>query len=170
MKTRIQIPVSRFLKRRNSLYHYKQILKIQMKKVKSKQRNVKFSYCPSPVTIDKSSEWGEGNIQHFPNGVFFKHNEEDVITHGVQPNVDHTAPIGWKKQNNGLYEKSPIWIIEEVEAGRERSLLTLDGSFNYDIEEKSFLVCQDKNGKKALNDSWIVKGKDLCKNYYFESC
>lgn len=65
-----------------------------MRKVESKQRNVKFSFCIEPVTIDKSAEWGPGNVQNFPDGVFFKHDPEtDEITHGVQPNSDKTAPV-----------------------------------------------------------------------------
>ena len=81
-----------------------------MRKVESNQRNVKFSFCPNPVTIDKSADWGEGNLQQFPNGVFLKHDpDSDEITHGVQPNKEVTAPVGWTHDLSN-FKKLPIFF------------------------------------------------------------
>lgn len=138
-----------------------------MKKIKSLQKDIKFSYCPNPVTIDKSDEWGEGNIQNFPNGVFLKHDEEsDVITHGVQPNVgDNSYPEGWEKQADGLFKKKDIWFIRELEVGSTINIDTLDGEINYQVTVPSSLVCQDKDGQPNEKDSSVIRNDQLNKSY-----
>lgn len=142
-----------------------------MRKLESKQKNVKFSYCPYPVTLDKSKDWGPGNIQSFPNGVFFKHNENDIITHGVQPNDD--CPIGWFPSDldgvcffgdmNGLFDKAPIWIDETVLNNGNYIINTLDGSMDYEVKEPSHFCYNNENG----GDTWIQTVEELKKNYYY---
>ena len=75
-----------------------------MRRIESNQRNVEFIYCSSPVTIDKSSEWGEGNLQNFPNGVFLKVKPENntIVTHGIEPNKLGDCPTGWIEDSYGF--------------------------------------------------------------------
>lgn len=135
-----------------------------MKKIESNQRNIKFSFCSSPLTIDKSADWGEGNLQKFPNGVFLKHDESTFeITHGVQPNNIGTAPIGWTFDNKG-FKKLPIWIGEKLFPGERRMINTLDGEITYLVAEDSY-VCYNGIETPDLEDVWIQSVKELEKNY-----
>lgn len=145
-----------------------------MRLIKSRQRNVKFSYCPSPVTIDKSSEWGEGNIQKFPNGVFFKHDDlTDTVTHGVQPcSSDQSKPEGWEHEvdEDGsvlgkTFRKNDIFLIKELEVGTIEAVETLDGTMEMDIKNPSSLVCQSENGEPNKGDSWVIENEELKKLY-----
>lgn len=131
----------------------------------STQRNIDFVYCPHPVTVDKSAEWGKGNIQQFPNGVFLKKNDEGIITHGVQPNDDQSAPVGWRLQPDGFFEKLPIWLIKELEVGTMVELDTLDGVINYEVKKPTYLVCQNLNGEPNLSDSWAISVENFNNSY-----
>lgn len=135
----------------------------------SNQKDVDFVFCPHPVTIDKSAEWGAGNIQQFPDGVFLKKNAEGIITHGVQPNEDSTAPVGWEIQPDGFYTKKPIWFLETLVAGKNISLDTLDGPINYEVKEASVLVAQDVDGQPNMKDTWVVSQEAFNRDYYFKS-
>lgn len=137
-----------------------------MRKIESNQRNINFSFCPSPVTIDKSSEWGPGNLQNFPDGVFLKHDDvTGEVTHGVQPNEDKSAPVGWTSDENG-FKKLPIWLGKELEVGTVTGLETLDGPINYEVTEESYLCYNDNgNGEPNLGDSWAQTKVALDKNY-----
>jgi hypothetical protein len=152
----------------------------QMKKILSKQRNQKFSYCPHPVTIDKSADWGPGNFQNFPDGVFLKHANNDIITHGVQPTVDRSRPVGWIPsdlegvgwigETEWLFDKMPIWVEEETVLCENDviTLDTLDGKIMYTCKGPSFCCYNDLDGKPNFNDSWVQLIKDIEKNYFFE--
>jgi hypothetical protein len=137
-----------------------------MRKVKSRQKKVKFSFCKAPVTIDKSASWGPGNFQNFPDGVFFKHDDKNsgVVTHGVQPNAEKTAPIGWEKNAKGTFDKLPIWVDKKVITEGTVTMQTKDGEINYEIKAPS---CKVYNGadKPDLTDGWIMKVGELIKNY-----
>lgn len=135
-----------------------------MKQIESNQRNVNFSFCESPVTIDKSAAWGEGNLQNFPNGVFLKHDASGDVTHGVQPKEDMSAPIGWLKDENG-FKKLPIWIGERLAPGTTKNLLTLDGPIDYLVAEDSFVCCNDSDGIPNMKDSWVQSVAEINKNY-----
>lgn len=139
-----------------------------MRKIKSKQENVKFSYCPNPVTIDKSASWGDGGIQDFPNGVFFKHDPiTDVITHGVQPNEDDSAPVGWYEYHKGVYNKLPIFVDDNaLSISSIVSINTLDGLINYVVNEPSRIVCNMDNGVPNLKDCGVMTVKEIEKNYH----
>lgn len=148
-----------------------------MKLVTSKQTNVVFSWCPNPTTIDKSASWGTDNLQEFPNGAFLKHDNHGVITHGVQPNEDQTAPVGWRPLNSCIdgncpqtcYEKLPIWVHDEtVYHESVVPLQTLDGLIKYKVTEPSVIVAQDENGNPSEKDIWIMTIADLKKNYNYE--
>jgi len=141
----------------------------KIRKVSSKQNDVHFSYCPHPVTIDKSVEWGDGNVQQFPNGVFLKHEENGSpnITHGVQPNEDSTAPVGWIKNHLGTYEKKPIFIGEKLEEGMVRQIDTLDGPIEYVVREPS-IMCWNGDEEPNLKDCYIQPIKNLEANYFTE--
>lgn len=139
-----------------------------IKKVESNQRNIKFSFCKEPVTIDKSSEWGDGNLQNFPLGVFFKHDLlTDEVTHGVQPNETGTAPVGWVVDDSG-FKKLPIHIGKELVVGTVTGITTLDGDINYEVTEPSFLCYNDDgNNKPDLKDCWAQTLNSIQKNYIF---
>lgn len=142
-------------------------------KVNSRQTEVVFSWCPHPVTIDKSEDWGKGSMQHFPNGVFLKHDTHGNVTHGVQPNEDKTAPVGWVPSHTCIdipcaktcYDKSPIWAsVAIAESGKIR-LDTIDGFVEYEIKEPSCVVAQDDNGKPSETDRWVMTIRELQKSY-----
>lgn len=150
-----------------------------MRLVESKQKNVTFSFCPHPVTIDKSEEWGEGNVQEFPNGVFFKHDQNGEITHGVQPNLDTECPVGWfwngedldKEGNIQLYDKLPIWVGKRFDVPDKDNenidivLNTLDGIIRYGVNEPCYIIAQDEEGEPSEKDRWVMTEKELKKNY-----
>jgi hypothetical protein len=135
-------------------------------KVLSKQQDVQFIWCPNPVTIDKSSEWGSGNFQNAPNGAFLKMKSPTEVSHLVQPNEDKTAPIGWVATNKpGYFDKCPIFIIENLSIGRCVPVNTLDGDIIYDVKVPSCLVCNLVNGQPNYEDCWIQSEEDILKNY-----
>lgn len=137
-----------------------------MQKLESTQRNVQFSFCQSPVTIDKSDEWGPNNLQVFPNGVFLKHTDSVNISHGVQPNEKGNAPIGWMPNGQGTFNKLPIWVMQSFEAGDSVEIDTRDGVMNISYDEPFVQVCNsDVDGNPDLTDSWAQKLSDLEKNY-----
>ncbi|MDR2191229.1 MAG: hypothetical protein LBP53_08985 [Candidatus Peribacteria bacterium] len=141
-----------------------------MKKVFSKQRNVFFLFCPSPITIDKSSEWGPGNFQNAPDGAFLKVNEEEElsVSHLVQPNKEKKAPIGWSKVGPNLFDKVPIWVDEELlPIGKIISIKTKDGVMDYYVKEAAYRCYNEKAGEADLDDCWVQTERELKKNYEF---
>lgn len=141
-------------------------------RVKSKQENVEFVYSPNPITIDKSKSWGEGSIQNFPNGAYLKLND-GVVSHGVQPNDDNTAPVGWYKNKNGSYNKKDIFVVSllpfKSDDIKTVEISTLDGVMNYDIKKPSVIVAQNVNGTPDLKDIWTMTLDDLNKFYHFNT-
>lgn len=137
--------------------------------VASTQKDVQFTFCESPMTIDKSDEWGPGNLQLFPKGAFLKHFAKGLISHGVQPNENKTAPVGWVRGNLGLFDKSPIWILEALEVGKTHRISTLDGIIDYEAKEPAYLVCQDFDGDPDYSDSWAMAKKELEKSYLIDN-
>jgi hypothetical protein len=133
----------------------------------SKQKDIKFSWCAMPVTVDLSSLWGEGNLQSFPSGVFLKHDAEGTITHGVQPKEDNSAPVGWIRQEDGLYCKEGIWVLEKLEVGHTVNIDTLDGEMNCVITKPSYLVANGTPEEPNQRDTWSQFTTDLVKNYNF---
>ena len=141
-----------------------------MKKIQSRQRNILFIFCESPITIDKSKEWGANNHQLAPNGAFLKVNEgeELSISHLVQPNDSKSSPIGWIKVGENRFDKAPIWIEEEqLPIGKTIPIKTADGLINYEVKEAGHLCYNDNNGEPDLNDCWAQTVVNLKKNYEF---
>ncbi len=139
-----------------------------MKRVLSKQTNVQFIFCPSPITIDKRAAWGSSheNLQHGPNGAFLKMKSVTEVSHLVQPNEDKTAPVGWVKGSSpGLFSKSPIWVGEELQAGTVKVLNTFDGQIHYEVKKPSFVCFNEPNGKVDDTDVWVQTKEELEKNY-----
>jgi len=142
-----------------------------MRKINSKQTLVKFVWCESPITIDKS--WG---FQDAPNGAFLKLNSEcTVVSHLVQPNADKTAPVGWipstdevivKNDLKGFFDKAPIWVSEDVINNQECKLKTLDGPITYNITEPSVICCNGVD-EPDFEDCWVQTVKELEKNYEY---
>lgn len=139
--------------------------KFSPKRLISKQRGIKFIYCASPITIDKSEEWGPNNFQIAKNGAFLKMKNENEISHLVQPNSDNTAPIGWVQTGvPGYFDKAPIYISEELEIGMY-SIKTLDGLIDYTVTEPSVICYNEKDGNIDLDDCWIQTIEEIEKNY-----
>lgn len=140
-----------------------------MRRITSKQVNVRFVWCSSPITIDKRDEWGNAadNLQIAPNGAFLKMKGNTEVTHLVQPNADKTAPVGWIPGSEpGLFDKSPIYIGEYIQAGDKITLRTLDGRVTYTATELSVVCANEKDGCPDLNDQWVQKISDVEKNYF----
>ena len=142
-----------------------------MRKVCSTQRNARFFWCASPITIDKRGDWGNRAdcFQKAPNGAFLKTCSETEISHLVQPNKDASAPIGWVPGSEpGLFDKAPIWIDEDklLQPGDEIILDTLDGTINYIAYEVS-IVCYNDDGTGRPNkaDVWAQPVAQVQQNY-----
>lgn len=142
-----------------------------MRRVTSKQSEVPFVWCSSPVVIDKRAEWGSdpSNLQSAPNGAFLKMGSSTNVSHLVQPNESKTAPIGWVPGNGpGLFDKAPIWIEDTVlQPGETKQMKTRDGDLNYEVKEPA-VVCYngDANGPD-MTDGWVQTIANLKKNYNF---
>jgi hypothetical protein len=141
-----------------------------MKKVVSTQRGIAFVFCPSPITIDKRSEWGDAadNLQQGPNGAFLKMADAYTISHLVQPNETKTAPVGWVVgSEKGLFDKQPIWVddVNVLTAGDVKKINTLDGPIRYTAKEPAMVCYNDVDGKPNLNDGWVQTLANLKKNY-----
>ena len=141
--------------------------------LKSKQQNIQFVFCPSPITIDKRASWGdnESNFQHGPNGAFLKMVDSATVSHLVQPKDDLSAPIGWvptwiPTDQLGRFDKSPIWIDDTPIDRGEVTLNTKDGTIVYTVTEPSYR-CYNMldDGNPDLADSWIQTVRELDKNY-----
>jgi hypothetical protein len=120
-------------------------------------------FAADPVTIDKSAEWGEGNLQNFPDGVFLQI-PHDTVTHGVQPNNDKTAPIGWHHTGNSLYGKNDI--IAEITTDTVVTLITRDGDMIYDNPDKNGWICYNiVDGMRDHTDPWFVTNEKFQQLY-----
>lgn len=140
--------------------------------VKSRQCGVRFVWCDSPVSIDKRAAWGENhdNLQIARDGAFLKMNDDFNVSHLVQPNADKSAPVGWVKTDVvGLFDKSPVYVVELVHAGKTVHVETLDGPMDYEVKEYSAVVCNYKDGEPDLNDCWVQTVANLEKNYFIDS-
>ena len=146
---------------------------MKMRLIESKQRNVAFVFCSSPVTIDKRSDWGSGadNLQVAPNGAFLKMKSSTEVSHLVQPNDDNTAPVGWIPGDGpGLFNKSPIWVTDEVIPARtDVKVKTLDGELNYNYEEPSMITYNGDTNGPNINDGWLTTISDLEKYYEYKA-
>lgn len=150
-----------------------------MKKATATQKSIRFVWCASPITIDKSKSWGEGNLQVANDGAYLRLQDDFVtVSHLVQPNADKTAPIGWKPMVKptvgvipGFFDKNDIWVVTDegnnllVLNNQEFKLKTLDGEMIYNITEPTVIVCNDNNGEPNMEDAWVIKLKDFEKNY-----
>lgn len=140
-----------------------------MKQIESTQRNVRFVFCPNPVTIDKRDEWGDNpeNMQQAPNGAFLKFSSDTEVSHLVQPNDDRSAPVGWVVGDEpGAFHKAPIWVDEKVlQPGTTKELATLDGDIKYEVTEPSMVCYNDNGGEPNLNDGWVQTVAQIEKNY-----
>ena len=140
--------------------------------VESTQKDVMFLHTDDPFTIDKSAEWGEGNIQEFPDGGFVKASSQTQFSHGVQPREDTVfAPLGWIQGSEaGLYSKAPIAVnlATLLNEGDEVELHTKDGVMDYVVKEPSFYCYNvDADGVVDFSDVWVQSIRNLEKNYSF---
>lgn len=140
-----------------------------MRLIQSRQINVAFVWCQSPITIDKQVEWGvgPGNFQSASNGAFLKMKSPTEVSHLVQPNEDKTAPVGWIPGDGpGLYTKLPIWVTGEIlETGTVLLMKTFDGGLNYYAKEPSMVCYNGDASGHNLDDGWVQTLSDLYKNY-----
>lgn len=156
-------------------------------KIESKQKNVKFIFCSSPITIDKSKEWGGDNLQVAENVAWLKINEnivktpakhwrdseENVIIEEVSHLVQHddcrNCPVGWYKENlANRFSKLPIWVCK-IKDQNQITIQTLDGPMTYKVDENSILCANDLNGEANMNDMWVSDEKTVSKNYFLTS-
>lgn len=139
-------------------------IQYNMKKIIALQKNVTFVFCPHPVTIDKSKEWGEGNYQDFQNGVFLKINYENgFISHGVQPSSDLKNPVGWIKTEGNKFSKKDAWYIKELKPNTTETIETID----YEVKEPAVLLCQDLKGQANFKDMWVLPLRNFERFYRF---
>lgn len=133
------------------------------------QMGVTFIKCEHPFTIDKSAEWGEGNVQEFPNGGYLRI-VEGCVGWGVQPNADFTAPIGWVPNGKGTFDKLPIWVQDFIyKPTGFLPLLTKDGFISYEVKTPTVIVYNCKNNRPDWQDSWAMPFADLVKRYSYDT-
>jgi hypothetical protein len=139
-----------------------------MFKAISRKGRVRHIFCPHPMTLDKSSSWGPGNVQHFPNGCYLQLNERGEVTHGVQPNAARTAPIGWHHVEGEFYEKDLVWAEHRTESSVK--LMTLDGPMTYDNHESNGFVLYNATpeGDPDYDDPWFMSAKKFHRVYVSE--
>jgi len=142
-----------------------------MRLILSKQNDIPFVFCASPITIDKRADWGNNldNLQTAANGAFLKLSSPTEVSHLVQPNEDKSAPIGWVRGSSpGLFSKSPIWVEEEVlQPGETKKMKTMDGNLNFEVKEPSVVCYNGDETGPDLNDGWVQTVRELRKNYEF---
>lgn len=163
----LQLKEWRVCRSQNKKYIENRIMKL----IQSTQVDQQFVMVTSPVTIDKSAEWGEGNLQKGPTGGFLKLADPLTVSHLVQPKPDFSAPIGWRPGSQpGLFTKNPIWVDEEnvLQPGTKHSLMTADGPMEYEVNEPSMLCYNDLDGEPNLDDVWIQKISAIRKNYVLD--
>lgn len=141
-----------------------------MKRVESKQRGVTFLWCPNPITIDKSIEWGEGNFQTALSGAFLKVNDGLVVSHPVQPNAECSAPLGWvQTEKDGVFDKCSIYVdtSKQYDYGDVVTLDTADGTIAYNVMEPSYICYNELDGNVDYSGPWVQTVKNIEKNYIF---
>lgn len=132
---------------------------------KSTKPPTRHIFVEYPMTLDKSKDWGEGNIQEFPNGGFLQF-QNGKITHGVQPNEDLSAPIGWvKTDEQDIFKKKNIYAVQNKFPIVQ--LKTKDGDMEYQNPNKNGWVCfnQLENNTPDTTDSWFVTNDQFQKLY-----
>ncbi|MEK7639278.1 MAG: hypothetical protein AAB388_03915 [Patescibacteria group bacterium] len=139
------------------------------RRIVSKQRNVRFVYCPHPINIDMSCVWGDNgdSFQRAPNGSFLKLTEDGLtVQHLVQARPDKSAPIGWEHGDHpGLYNKLPIWIEGTIIQSGVLEVPTLDGLISLTVTEPSMICYNDRDGAPESRDVWVQTIANLVKNY-----
>lgn len=146
---------------------------LTMKLVQSTQKNVRFIFCPNPVTVDKSLEWGEGNLQVAKEYAFLKlKNDGFTVANLVQSNKSKSAPVGWIRSSEideiGFFNKKPILVDDSTiyQPGESVELETLDGKMKYSFD-KSFVIVYNSTDEGELDqkDCWAMTLENLKKNY-----
>lgn len=141
-----------------------------MKLVESNQKNVKFIFCPNPTTVDKSLEWGPGNLQVAKDCAFLKlKNDEFTVANLVQSNESKTAPVGWiPTAEKGFFDKKPIFVDDTKVFQPSESVVleTLDGKMNYTLDKPYVIVYNSTDeGEIDQKDCWVMTLENLKKNY-----
>lgn len=145
-----------------------------MKQYKSKEGTRKFGWLGFPCSF---TTWG--SKWEFPNGAFISHvgsnaiNDTPEFSHGVQPNADKTAPVGWKPTEfPGTFEKMDIWsdgVIVDPEIVSVITVCCLDapnGTKNYEVEEPSIITFNSNNdGSPNFADGWLQSLKGFESKY-----
>jgi len=143
-----------------------------MKLVESTQKNIKFIFCPNPTTIDKSIEWGPGNLQVAKDCAFLKlENDNFTVANLVQSNESKTAPVGWIANSKGLFDKKPIFVDDSkvFQPDENVELDTLDGKMKYTLDKPYVVVYNTKDsGEIDQKDCWVMTLENLKKNYHYE--
>ena len=124
-----------------------------MKRYRSLQPPARFVRFTSPMVLDRSAEWGPGSVQSFPNGAFLRLRSNDEVSHGIQPNEDFSAPVGWEPTaKRGLFRKKDI-SAERIEGSGSIVITTLDGPVSCPLP---CYLCANLNyhGEPDPHDRW----------------
>ncbi|MTB52196.1 hypothetical protein [Lewinella sp. W8] len=140
-----------------------------MFKAVSRKGRIRHIYCPHPMTLDKSSSWGPGNVQHFPKGCFLQLNDRGEVTHGVQANSTGKAPVGWHHVEGEYFEKDLVWAEQRSETSIR--LTTLDGPMTYDNPSADGFVLYNSTpeGAPDYDDPWFMPAAKFHRVYRPES-
>lgn len=99
---------------------------------------------------------------------------ETEVSHGVQPNEDFSAPVGWEPADKeGFFNKKDIWVESDIiypnEEGEETKVVTMDtadGVISYEVKEPSIVTYNClPNGEPDYSDGWVQTVKNVEKNY-----
>lgn len=119
-------------------------------------------FCSSPIMIDKSASWGEGNVQSHPNGAWVQI-RDGKVSHLVDD--DNGSPRGWQPHFNpnplldSLFTKRDVYAIFVPEVSQLGVVKTKDGEMHYNptkYPNGAYLVFNIKDEKLDETDPWLV--------------
>ena len=131
-------------------------------------------WCEDPITLDKSTSWGEGNLQEHKNGCWIQINDNDKVICLVAGTKE--SPVGWKQHNpfEGLMPdewESNLWIKNPFKAEQVTinpvKLDTLDGPMEYENPSNDGWVLWNikEDGEVDTNDSWFMSNAEFTEVY-----
>lgn len=126
---------------------------------KKKDEPTLMFWVSEPIVLDKSKNWGEGNIQKHKDGCWVQI-KNGKVSHLVAG--DEFEPVGWSKYNfskgtpytminSNLFWKRPV-RAEQIYAPTVK-MKTLDGEMDYD---------------NSTRDGWVIYNTDMCGDPNFE--
>jgi hypothetical protein len=155
--------------------YYRKPEELKMKTYYKKTDEPKMMFwCADPISLDKSTSWGEGNKQEHLKGCWVQINDKDTVAHLVAG--DEHNPVGWTSHNpfEGLMPdewSSNLWTKNPIKAEQVGinpvELDTLDGPMEYANPNNDGWVLWnlEEDGEVDVKDTWFMPNTDFTKVY-----